>query len=136
MKHLIYSIHTVCSSRWAKGYMEFYMTDVEHPTKDNPVMSVIVLQVGETDERFNRDKELYQPSSDIPVRITRAIYNSKEVGYSIKEQKGYILNIQKKDIISFIKDCEINIDLLLEDCKSYDVDDPKFVSWKYQVSKG
>ena len=136
MKHFIYSVHACGSSRWAKGYTEYYMTDVENPSRNNPVMSAVVLQIGETEEVFDEVKELYHPSMDILVKIIRATYNSKEVGYSIKEQKGYLFMIRKYHISSFLYDCECDIDHTLKGYQSLDVNDPNFVNWNYQVSKG
>jgi len=136
MRHFIYSVHACSSSRWAKGYTEFYMTDIENPSRNNPVMSAVVLQVGETEEVFDKEKELYHPSTEILVKIFRATYNSKEVGYSIKEQKGYLFSIRKNHISAFLYDCECDIDLVLKMYQSMDINDPKFVNWNYQVSKG
>ena len=136
MKHIIYSIHACGSSRWSKGYTEFYMTDVEKPSRSNPVMSAVVLQIGETEEIFNNESESYQPSTEILVKICRAIYNSKEVGYSINEQKGYLFRIRKDRVSSFLYDCECDIDIVLKGYDSLDINDPKFVNCNYQVSKG
>lgn len=136
MRHYIYSVHAIGGSKWSKGYSEFYMTDTITPTSDHPVMSVIVLQLGETEENFNKETGGYCPSNEIVVRICRALYNDKKDGYGIKEQKGYVFSILKTDIGMFIKDCEKDIDWVLKEEIGMDVNDPRYVNWNYQVSKG
>jgi len=135
-KHYIYSVHAISSSRWSKGYTEYYITDVVKPSRDNPIMSSIVLQIGETEEIFKKESEAYQPSTDIVVRLNRVLYNDKGTGYSIKDQKGYLFSIDKQYITTVLMLCLNDIDQLLENRISLDVNDTKFLNWTYQVSKG
>jgi hypothetical protein len=99
-------------------------------------MSSIVLQIGETEEIFKKESEAYQPSTDIVVRLNRVLYNDKGTGYSIKDQKGYLFSIDKQYITTVLMLCLNDIDQLLENRISLDVNDTKFLNWTYQVSKG
>jgi hypothetical protein len=133
MKHYIYSVHACSGSRWSKGYTEFYMTDEIIPTAKNPVMSVIVVQIGETEEIITSGVESSRPSNEVIVKLCRATYNNDP--YGMKEQKGYIFNILKQDIPSFLRDCGFDIDLVLKGTESMDVNDSRYVNWNYQVGK-
>jgi hypothetical protein len=132
MKHYIYSVHSCSGSKWSKGYSEFYFTDIKQPTGANPVMSVIVLQIGDTEEKFIPNTDSYAPAVEVPVRICRATYN-KLPQYGMKEQKCYLFNLVKYDIRFLIGMCEDNIDDFLVGKEEMDVNDPKYVNWGYQV---
>jgi hypothetical protein len=133
MNHFIYSIHACSGSRWSKGYTEFYFTDRKNPTGDNPVMSVIVLQLGETEELVLGGSSLDAsvPSITVMVRIVRATYDEKP--YGMKEQKGYLFPLSKYDIGVLIGMCQDKIDTFLEGKEVFDVNDSRFVNWGYQV---
>jgi len=135
MKHYIYSVHAISGSKWSKGYSEFYMTDEIIPTAAHPVMSVAVVQIGETEEVFVPDKQMYCPSNTVQVRICRALYTYKKDVYGMEEQKGYVFTIHKTDIGGFLSDCQYDIDLLLKIDIPMDVNDPRYVNWNYQVAK-
>ena len=136
MKHFIYSVHACGGSRWSKGYTEFYLTDVKNPTAEKPVMSVIVLQLGETEEIVLGGSclDASRPSLMITVRICRATYNDKP--YGMREQKGYLFQISKYDVDILLCMCQEKIDEFLEGKKAMDVNDADYVNWNYQVSKG
>lgn len=135
-KHYIYSVHIVGGSKWSRGYVEYYITDVLNPSRNNPVMSSIILQIGETIENFNKETESYKPSTNIVVRLNKVCYNDKDTGYSIKEQKGYVFDVDKQYITTILSLCLNDIDQLLENRVHLDINDPKFINWNYQVSKG
>jgi hypothetical protein len=136
MIHSIYSVHVVGGSRWSKGYTEFYLTDAPAPTGKNPVMSVIVLQIGPTDELFNKDLQEYRPSEMVCCRICRVTYNSLITGYGIESQKGYLFQLCKYDISLLIGMCQDNIDGFLEGKVAMDINDSEYSNWNFQVSKG
>lgn len=131
MKHYIYSVHACGGSAWSKGYTEFYFTDKKNPSADNPVKSVIVLQIGETEELVLPGKESSIPSVTIMIRLCRATYNDKP--YGISEQKGYLFPISKYDIDVLLGMCQEKIDVFLEGKEAMDVNDSKYVNWGYQV---
>jgi hypothetical protein len=130
MKHFIYSIHAIGGSKWSEGYTEYYITDILNPSKDNPVMSVIVLQVGETIELFNGDLQEFRPSNEVTLRICRALYYGKNEGYGIKEQKGYLFPINKNDIPNIISNCLENIDYLLNGKVALDINSREYLDWE------
>jgi hypothetical protein len=131
MKHYIYSVHACGGSKWSKGYTEFYMTDEIIPTAAHPVMSVIVLQIGETEEIITPGVESSRPSNDVTVRICRATYNNAP--YGMKEQRGYMFRLTKYDIGILIGMCQDNIDAFLEGKEAMDINDARYVNWNYQI---
>ena len=130
MKHFIYSVHTNGGSRWSKGYIEFYMTDKVSPSVESPVMSVVVLHIGDTEEVMVGD--VYRPSKEVPVRILRATYSSED-GYELSGQRAYLFNIIRNDIPELIKNCCDDIDVVLSGRKYIDVKDPMNTNWNSRV---
>jgi hypothetical protein len=110
------------------------MTDIKNPIPDNPVKSVIVLQIGETEEIVVPGLESSRPSEMVNVRLIRATYS--DAPYSMREQRGYLFELCKYDINVLLSMCQEKIDEFLEGKESLDVNDSRFVNWNYQVSRG
>lgn len=130
MKHYIYSIHACSASKWSKGYTEFYLTDNKNPTGKNPVKSVIVLQISETEEIFVN--ESYKPSLEVTVRLCRATYGD---GHMIKEQRGYVFQLSKYDIDILLGMCQDKVDAFLEGKVGMEVNDSRYVNWNYKLPR-
>ena len=94
-------------------------------------MSVVVLQIGETEEIITPGLESSRPSNDVTVRVIRATYNNEP--YGMKDQKGYMFQLTKYDISILLGMCQDNIDAFLEGKEVFDVNDARFVNWGYQV---
>jgi hypothetical protein len=135
MKHYIYSVNTSCSSKWSKGYLDFYLIDVLEPIPDNPALSVVILQIQETNEIYNEDVKGYRPSKEVLVRICRATYNERPIEYGIKEQLGYIFSIDKSQIPNIISQCQNDVDSLLNQYGPIDVNSRDYCNWNFKVSR-
>jgi hypothetical protein len=132
MQHFIYSVHACSGSKWSKGYTEFYMTDTKTPTAERPVKSIIVLQIGETEEIVKPGTYDSHPSESITVRLIRAVYNDD---HTMKSQNGYLFELTKYDIAVLIIMCQEKIDEFLEGKEVFDVNDSRFVNWGYKVAE-
>ena len=131
MKHYIYSVHAVGGSRYSKGYSEYYLTDRPFPTAENPVKSVVVLQIGETEEVFIETINALRPSDVITIRLCRATYNdTMEIS-----QCGYIFITDKHDIPKLIMDCCADVDttviadIVKNGVSKMSVEDPNYIEW-------